>query len=120
MNFDENRLFMMSFARDRHRTSYVGYIEKFFAICYNLRGKQKYEKAAASALRKRGTMKDDKLKEQIDSMMIDKQREELAPVDILDVLLDPDNKEPITLVDQDGRVLAFEQVAVIPHDKRGE
>lgn len=65
-------------------------------------------------------MKDDKLKEQIDSMMIDKQREELAPVDILDVLLDPDNKEPITLVDQDGRVLAFEQVAVIPHDKRGE
>lgn len=65
-------------------------------------------------------MKDDKLKEQIDSMMIDKQREELAPVDILDVLLDPDNKEPITLVDQDGRVLAFEQVAVIPHDKNGE
>ena len=53
-------------------------------------------------------------------MMIDKQREELAPVDILDVLLDPDNKEPITLVDQDGRVLAFEQVAVIPHDKSGE
>lgn len=53
-------------------------------------------------------------------MMIDKQREELAPVDILDVLLDPDNKEPIMLVDQDGRVLAFEQVAVIPHDKNGE
>lgn len=43
-NFEENRPFMTSFARDRNRTSYVGYIEKFFAICYNLRGKQKYEK----------------------------------------------------------------------------
>ena len=42
-NFYENRPFMMSFARDRHRTLYVGSIEKFFAICYNLRGKQKYE-----------------------------------------------------------------------------
>lgn len=44
INFEENRHFMTSFARDRNRTSYVGSIEKFFAICYNLRGKQKYEK----------------------------------------------------------------------------
>lgn len=35
-------------------------------------------------------------------------------MDILDILLDEDNRDPITLVDADGRVIDFEQVAVIP------
>lgn len=48
-------------------------------------------------------------------------REKLKPRSLIDVLLDPNNKEPLTLLDGNGRVLAFEQVAVIPHDdKNGE
>ena len=45
-------------------------------------------------------------------------REKLKPRGILDVLLDPNNKEPLTFLDENGRVLAFEQVAVIPHDDK--
>lgn len=35
-------------------------------------------------------------------------------MDILDVLLDQDNRDPITLMDDTGRVIDFEQIAVIP------
>lgn len=38
--------------------------------------------------------------------------------DIIDILLDEDNKEPIVLVDQNGRKLSFEQIAVIPHNDK--
>lgn len=48
------------------------------------------------------------------------EQEELKPVDILDVLLDQDNKEPIVLVDEAGKQLTFEQVAVIPYEVRKE
>ena len=66
-------------------------------------------------------MKKDKLREQIEEMTVDSEREELVAVDLLDVLLDPDNREPLAFVDDDGKVLTFEQVAVIPHDdKNGE
>ena len=66
-------------------------------------------------------MKKDKLKEQIEEMTVDNEREELVTVDLLDVLLDPDNREPLTFLDENGKVLTFEQVAVIPHDdKDGE
>lgn len=41
-------------------------------------------------------------------------------VDLLDVLLDHDNQEPITLKGEDGRVISFEQIAVIPHEVDGE
>ncbi len=41
-------------------------------------------------------------------------------IDILDVLLDDENKEPICLVGDDGRAINFEQVAVIPHEKNGK
>ncbi len=34
--------------------------------------------------------------------------------DILDVLLDENNKEPIVLIDGEGKNLSFEQIAVIP------
>lgn len=39
-------------------------------------------------------------------------------MDILDILLDEDNRDPITLVDADGRAIDFEQVAVIPFETR--
>ncbi len=47
-------------------------------------------------------------------------KEDLRPVDILDVLLDQDNKDPIVLVDEAGKQLTFEQVAVIPYEVRKE
>lgn len=46
--------------------------------------------------------------------------EELKPVDILDVLLDQDNRDPIVLMDENGRQLTFEQIAVIPYEVRKE
>ncbi len=41
--------------------------------------------------------------------------ENLEPIDILDVLLDNDNTAPIVLIDDHGRRIEFEQVAVIPY-----
>lgn len=38
--------------------------------------------------------------------------------DIIDILLDADNKDPIILVDNNRRKIAFEQVAVIPYDSK--
>ncbi len=38
--------------------------------------------------------------------------------DIVDILLDEENKDPIVLTDDKGRKLAFEQVAVIPYDQK--
>ncbi len=43
-------------------------------------------------------------------------KEEKKPVDLLDVLLDQENRDPIVLQDENGRQLTFEQVAVIPYD----
>ena len=43
-----------------------------------------------------------------------KEREELVPTDLLDVLLDADNTEPVAFIDEDGRQTYFRQVAVIP------
>lgn len=43
-------------------------------------------------------------------------KEEQKPVDLLDVLLDQENRDPIVLQDENGRQLTFEQVAVIPYD----
>lgn len=39
-------------------------------------------------------------------------------MDILDILLDEDNREPIALWDEDNRAIDFEQVAVIPYDNK--
>lgn len=42
---------------------------------------------------------------------------EQAQIDLLDVLLDKDNRDPIVLMDENGRSISFEQVAIIPmHD----
>ena len=37
---------------------------------------------------------------------------------ILDILLDEDNKDPIVLIDNTGRRLTFEQIAVIPYNEK--
>lgn len=41
-------------------------------------------------------------------------------IDLLDVLLDRENHDPIILQDETGRTLTFEQVAVIPYDVKGQ
>ncbi len=45
-----------------------------------------------------------------------KEREE--QLDIVDVLLDENNKEPIVLVDGNGKKITFEQIAVIPFNDK--
>ena len=40
------------------------------------------------------------------------------PLDIIDVLLDEDNKDPIILIDGNGKKLSFEQIAVIPFNEK--
>lgn len=47
-------------------------------------------------------------------------REELVPIDLLDVLLDPDNTDPIVLIDEDGNPLTFSQVFVTPYEVNDE
>lgn len=39
-------------------------------------------------------------------------------IDILDILLDEENRAPIVLVDGNGEEIAFEQIAVIPYDEK--
>ena len=46
--------------------------------------------------------------------------EDVKPIDILDVLLDQENKEPIVLMDEKGKQITFEQVAVIPYEVKKE
>ncbi|MGN1201372.1 MAG: DUF1292 domain-containing protein [Candidatus Caccovivens sp.] len=43
---------------------------------------------------------------------------EVGRPNILDVLLDEDNKDPIVLVDDKGKQLSFEQIAVIPYNDK--
>ncbi len=45
---------------------------------------------------------------------------EVRQIDLLDVLFDPDNKDPIVLMDENGKQMTFEQVAVIPHEVKKE
>lgn len=40
--------------------------------------------------------------------------------DLLDILLDKDNKENVVLYNGDGDKVEFEQIAIIPLDKEGE
>ncbi len=42
-------------------------------------------------------------------------KEEIVKVDLLDVLLDENNKAPIFMYDEKGTQLKFDQVAVIPY-----
>lgn len=45
--------------------------------------------------------------------------ESKSDMDLLDILLDSDNRDPIVLMDESGRQIEFEQVAVIPHVVKG-
>ncbi len=50
---------------------------------------------------------------------VSKQAEKEAQQEnILDILLDEDNKDPIVLIDNTGRRLTFEQIAVIPYNEK--
>ncbi len=51
---------------------------------------------------------------------MERENENNKPVDLLDVLLDQDNKDPIVLMDESGKQMTFEQVAVIPYEVRKE
>ncbi len=46
--------------------------------------------------------------------MEEKKQEEKEAVDIVDILLDEDNEDPITLYDENDKAVKFDQVAVIP------
>ena len=46
---------------------------------------------------------------------MENQEEEL---NILDVLLDEDNEDPITLYDDKDNAVKFEQIAIIPHENK--
>ena len=45
---------------------------------------------------------------------------EVQAEDLLDILLDKDNKEPITLMDEKGKQISFEQIAMIVHEVKKE
>ena len=52
------------------------------------------------------------------SAQAEKARQEAEEMNILDILLDEENKEPIVLVDGNGKRISFEQIAVIPYKER--
>lgn len=61
-------------------------------------------------------MKNDNTKNSAaDNDAIDKQ-----DFSLLDILLDPDNQDPISLMDENGVQIKFDQVAVIPYEVDGE
>ena len=45
-------------------------------------------------------------------------QQEQQEVDLLDILLDENNREPIVLIDDTGRRVSFEQVAIIPYNEQ--
>ncbi len=47
---------------------------------------------------------------------MEKKEQAKQPVDLLDILLDQENRDPIVLQDENGRQISFEQVAIIPYD----
>lgn len=46
--------------------------------------------------------------------------EDIEKVDILDILLDEENHEPVTMYDSKGQKFIFDQVSIIPHERNGE
>ena len=48
------------------------------------------------------------------------EKEKDENLDLLDILLDEENEEPIVLSDENGKEVSFEQIAVIPHNVNGE
>jgi len=60
---------------------------------------------------------DKKKLEKIEEVAKEAEKETKEP-DILDVLLDENNTDPIVLRDENGRILTFEQIAIIPYNER--
>ena len=60
---------------------------------------------------------DKKKMEKVEEISKKVEQEEQQP-DIIDILLDEDNKDPIVLVDGQGKKLCFEQIAVIPYNNK--
>lgn len=48
----------------------------------------------------------------------DQVEQEVANFDILDILLDEENKDPIILMSEKGQKLTFEQVAIVPYNDK--
>lgn len=46
------------------------------------------------------------------------ENQEKEELNILDVLLDEDNEDPITLYDDKDNAVKFEQIAIIPHENK--
>ena len=45
--------------------------------------------------------------------------EEISSFDVLDILLDPDNTDPIILIDEkNNKKITFEQVAIVPYNDK--
>lgn len=61
-------------------------------------------------------MAEKKVEKKTTAKKVAEKKQEVQKVDLLDVLLDKDNKDPITLMDEKGKQLSFEQVAIIPYD----
>ena len=55
-----------------------------------------------------------------DVSIIKKRQSPRSRIDLLDVLLDEDNKDPIVLMDDRGKQIAFAQVAIIPFGEGDE
>ena len=60
---------------------------------------------------------DKKKMEKVEEISKKVEQEEQQP-DIIDILLDEENKDPIVLVDGQGKKLSFEQIAVIPYNNK--
>ena len=60
---------------------------------------------------------DKKKQHQIDEIS-NEVKEEMGQFDILDVILDESNVDPITLQDDKGNRISFEQVAVVPYKEK--
>lgn len=63
---------------------------------------------------------DEEFDEELDAEPDENPDEDIEKVDILDILLDEENHEPITMYDSKGDKIVFEQVAIIPHERNGE
>ena len=50
--------------------------------------------------------------------MDEKNQEQTQEVDLLDILLDEDNEDPVTLYDEKGKAYKFDQVAIIPMEEK--
>ena len=50
--------------------------------------------------------------------MSDKIEQQNEEIDILDILLDEDNEDPVTLFDENGKEYKFDQVAIIPLEEK--